>query len=60
MDDLQYGNSSAISITSRLVLNLIINGWPSIQFKENRFQYIFKGVLNLIINGWPSIQHRYL
>ena len=36
------------------VLNLVINGWPSIQWKE-----LYKGgginvVLNLVINGWPS------
>ena len=36
------------------VLNLIINGWPSILRKEATQKALY-WVLNLIINGWPSI-----
>ena len=38
------------------VLNLIINGIPSIQDIEAVANDIMQGVLNLIINGIPSIQ----
>ena len=38
------------------VLNLVINGWPSI---PEGYDYSdadrFYEVLNLVINGWPSI-----
>ena len=38
-----------------LVLNLVINGLPSIQ-KKNKDAGVFDlGVLNLVINGLPSI-----
>ena len=40
--------------TSRKVLNLIINGLPSIS-KIIHFSIFFLNVLNLIINGLPSI-----
>ena len=40
------------------VLNLVINGWPSI---PEGYDYSdadrFYEVLNLVINGWPSIHH---
>ena len=36
------------------VLNLIINGLPSIYLSKNHKVFIF-AVLNLIINGLPSI-----
>ena len=39
-----------------MVLNLIINGIPSILARENGQLAIFDVVLNLIINGIPSIQ----
>ena len=38
-----------------LVLNLVINGIPSIQFKYYTFAPEVLGVLNLVINGIPSI-----
>ena len=40
-----------------IVLNLIINGWPSILKTPNCFftSVCIAFVLNLIINGWPSI-----
>ena len=39
------------------VLNLVINGWPSILNLNQIVQALFtSGVLNLVINGWPSIQ----
>ena len=37
------------------VLNLIINGLPSIPEVEYYGRYVPEGVLNLIINGLPSI-----
>ena len=41
----------------RCVLNLVINGWPSIQNVE--FDKIDEAiVLNLVINGWPSILYK--
>ena len=36
------------------VLNLVINGWPSIHMDTFRIEYLMI-VLNLVINGWPSI-----
>ena len=39
-----------------LVLNLIINGLPSIQQIGTALEIPFEVVLNLIINGLPSIQ----
>ena len=40
-----------------IVLNLIINGWPSIPTKQEKrkLKKLVMAVLNLIINGWPSI-----
>ena len=38
-----------------LVLNLVINGWPSILTKGIEISEGIYGVLNLVINGWPSI-----
>ena len=58
MDDLQYCcHLSWYKYSTTCVLNLIINGWPSIPKKE-RFEKVLAElkVLNLIINGWPSIQ----
>ena len=37
------------------VLNLVINGLPSILLKENMSKGMFELVLNLVINGLPSI-----
>ena len=39
-----------------MVLNLVINGWPSILIDGWKFGFItVNKVLNLVINGWPSI-----
>ena len=38
------------------VLNLVINGIPSIQKNYNLF-YFYNYVLNLVINGIPSIPY---
>ena len=58
MDDLQYkGDQKMKKITvNYIVLNLVINGWPSILKNEQATKYaeLFM-VLNLVINGWPSI-----
>ena len=40
------------------VLNLVINGWPSIHKTSYIMEYRFNCVLNLVINGWPSIHGR--
>ena len=38
------------------VLNLVINGWPSILYIKIFSKFHFElEVLNLVINGWPSI-----
>ena len=37
------------------VLNLVINGWPSIQKANTYSDEEVLEVLNLVINGWPSI-----
>ena len=39
-----------------LVLNLVINGLPSIQTSTMGVENLFARVLNLVINGLPSIQ----
>ena len=44
-----------ITLSTSEVLNLIINGLPSIQKIKKDFEYLMKLVLNLIINGLPSI-----
>ena len=38
-----------------VVLNLVINGWPSIPRTSGDRQRNGRNVLNLVINGWPSI-----
>ena len=38
-----------------VVLNLVINGLPSILAVAAGGYYLYKGVLNLVINGLPSI-----
>ena len=60
MDYLQYMEVPMEMFQAYIVLNLIINGLPSIQ--KIIFTWIFllmSKVLNLIINGLPSI-HRWL
>ena len=37
------------------VLNLVINGLPSIHISSNNCNFILASVLNLVINGLPSI-----
>ena len=55
MDYLQYGKDiSAMKDAILNVLNLIINGLPSILAADN-FNETTTLVLNLIINGLPSI-----
>ena len=57
MDYLQY-NTSCNKISLHLwnrVLNLIINGLPSILNITEYIRRPHQGVLNLIINGLPSI-----
>ena len=45
-----------INVYYIFVLNLVINGWPSIHRTWKRSQWKnSKSVLNLVINGWPSI-----
>ena len=56
MDDLQYKVSFKYFYKSvKWVLNLVINGWPSIPLVKTFFSHRFQTVLNLVINGWPSI-----
>ena len=56
MDYLQYFNMSyRFTIFKLLVLNLIINGLPSILKIGIELEWEFDNVLNLIINGLPSI-----
>ena len=40
------------------VLNLVINGWPSILRHDYNNGFVSIDVLNLVINGWPSIQKK--
>ena len=56
MDYLQYGKFLLNENQMTQVLNLIINGLPSILLKGFLFIVILILVLNLIINGLPSIQ----
>ena len=54
MDDLQYVNNGVYRLSDiTVVLNLVINGWPSILKKYMKSKIM--EVLNLVINGWPSI-----
>ena len=45
-----------MKISYLMVLNLIINGLPSILIMKQKEKNFNFGVLNLIINGLPSIQ----
>ena len=57
MDDLQYCKYTLFTrFLISYVLNLVINGWPSIQIDKVTENLYFDDVLNLVINGWPSIQ----
>ena len=57
MDDLQYCYKikNLLEYLRNLVLNLVINGWPSIHRIQKWWKKIYIWVLNLVINGWPSI-----
>ena len=56
MDYLQYKKGVICMSTKINVLNLIINGLPSIHIQNGKDLTLLKtGVLNLIINGLPSI-----
>ena len=55
MEYLQYGIWENLKFNTHQVLNLIINGIPSIQKMKNFLKEIMQFVLNLIINGIPSI-----
>ena len=57
MDYLQYRNIMLDKKGLVEVLNLIINGLPSIPYKELLQKSFIINVLNLIINGLPSIQY---
>ena len=60
MDYLQYLNGTGINSDDKIVkvLNLIINGLPSILENIDKVQPAEMKVLNLIINGLPSIPWR--
>ena len=59
MDYLQYLKDMWFTGLNKVeVLNLIINGLPSIHRYDNKDQPVFAGVLNLIINGLPSILNK--
>ena len=47
-----------IHVGYNLVLNLVINGMPSILANNNITSNCSLEVLNLVINGMPSIQNR--
>ena len=56
MGYLQYdGDETVLKIVTLRVLNLIINGLPSILYKATKSRNGCWKVLNLIINGLPSI-----
>ena len=55
MEYLQYVKNPDVKYVGVIVLNLIINGIPSIHDIENGMSAKNIQVLNLIINGIPSI-----
>ena len=55
MEYLQYNMRTLVEMMKEEVLNLIINGIPSIQNKIDKLAGMLILVLNLIINGIPSI-----
>ena len=55
MDYLQYWKFIKECILHITVLNLIINGLPSIPSSKYSTDSLLRIVLNLIINGLPSI-----
>ena len=55
MEYLQYDEDEEDTLQADKVLNLIINGIPSILQESKRMMELTIFVLNLIINGIPSI-----
>ena len=55
MDYLQYPKIIAYNIGNKAVLNLVINGLPSIHRMREGLAVGENDVLNLVINGLPSI-----
>ena len=55
MEYLQYLTDNSVINSIADVLNLIINGIPSIPFNAEEVKAEIARVLNLIINGIPSI-----
>ena len=60
MEYLQYDTADHSVSIPEGVLNLIINGIPSIQKGGHYSRYVYNKVLNLIINGIPSIPQQLL
>ena len=60
MDYLQYKQEiEMINEKIKMVLNLVINGLPSIlTYAKYAATALVVGVLNLVINGLPSILHQ--
>ena len=57
MECLQYGIGEwSVYSSEERVLNLVINGMPSIRTPNRELKEEFREVLNLVINGMPSIQ----
>ena len=59
MEYLQYRKAHTLTIREWYVLNLVINGIPSILLFANSTRVSIL-VLNLVINGIPSIPRRQL
>ena len=55
MECLQYKKGVVYMTTNAKVLNLVINGMPSIPCYVTLIKLSYKNVLNLVINGMPSI-----
>ena len=54
MEYLQYMKKLWVKLEETEVLNLVINGIPSIQTSDGLW-HLYYIVLNLVINGIPSI-----
>ena len=60
MEYLQYLKRKILNFYLIEVLNLVINGIPSIPWKYDNYESEGDKVLNLVINGIPSILEVYL
>ena len=58
MDYLQYDDTASTEEENPTVLNLVINGLPSIPGQKRLFSKLRD--LNLVINGLPSILTKFL